>query len=156
MLNTLRTLLVVLSAFLLGACSTTTGPLQKPQVNIAGLSLEELGLFEQRFELRLRISNPNSFALPMEGLKAQLEINGQPFAEGLSNEKVSLRGLADTEVKVRVTTNLGSALKTLNKLLASRTPLQYRTAGTLYLPLVPGGLPFERKGELTLSDARNK
>ncbi len=157
MKNLLRWLLPALLATLalLTACSTHTGPFQKPQVNLAGVRLEELGLLEQRFELQLRVSNPNSFSIPLEGLQTKVELNGKPFAEGLSNEKVTLKALSDTVVKVRVTTNLASTLKTLNRLLAGNEPLRYRASGTLYLPLVPGGVPFDRTGEVPLLDARN-
>ncbi|MBE9610431.1 LEA type 2 family protein [Chitinilyticum piscinae] len=144
--------LILLVALVLAGCAANTGLFQRPQVNISGIRIEELGLLEQRFELQLRVSNPNGFAIPLDGLKASLEVNGKPFAEGLSNQKISLAALSDTTVKIKVTSNLASALKTLNRLMAADQPLNYRATGTLYLPMVPGGVDFDRSGEVPILD----
>ena len=130
---------------LLSACTGIPSHFEKPQVNLAGLQIAELGLIEQKFIVSLRVTNPNDINVPINGLNLKLDVNGQPFATGVSNEKVTLAKLGDTMIKVNVTTNLSSIwkqMKSLNK------PLAYSLNGKLLLPLVPGGLSFDRKGEL--------
>nr|WP_314901586.1 LEA type 2 family protein [uncultured Deefgea sp.] len=130
---------------LLSACTGIPSHFEKPQVNLAGLQIAELGLIEQKFIVSLRVTNPNDINVPINGLNLKLDVNGQPFATGVSNEKVTLAKLGDTMIKVNVTTNLSNIwkqVKSLNK------PLSYSLSGKLLLPLVPGGLSFDRKGEL--------
>ena len=70
----------VLVLSLLSACSGIVN-FEKPQVNLAGLEVLDLGLLEQKFVVSLRVTNPNDMALPIDGLKMKLDINGQPFAK---------------------------------------------------------------------------
>ena len=140
----LITLALLLS--LLSACNSLPSKFEKPQVNLAGIQIEELGLFEQKFVLSLRVSNPNDISLPMNGLKVQVDVNEKPFATGVSNQKITLPSLGEAMVKLNVTTNLSGILKQLKTL--QNQPLRYTVSGTLFVPLVPGGVPFDRKGEL--------
>ncbi|HEY5598379.1 MAG TPA: LEA type 2 family protein, partial [Kiloniellales bacterium] len=71
----------------LAACA----PIDKaepPEVSLADIKLLPGGLFEQKFQLELRVTNPNNFDLPLEGLSFKLALNDQPFAQGVSNESV--------------------------------------------------------------------
>jgi len=52
---------------LLAACGSAGDPVP-PLVRLADLRLMESSVFEQRFEIDLRIGNPNDFALPIDGL----------------------------------------------------------------------------------------
>jgi LEA14-like dessication related protein len=83
----MRALIIVLVA-LLAACANLAGLSQKPEVSLAGLKLTQLGLFEQRFSLQLRIQNPNDVDLPIDGLTFDVELNGQPFLKGVSDKAV--------------------------------------------------------------------
>ena len=69
---------------LLAGCAGISGLSQKPEVSLAGLELAELKLFEQRFKMKLRIQNPNDVELKINGLTFDVDINGLPFAKGLS------------------------------------------------------------------------
>lgn len=141
----MKKLVLISFLALLSACTGIPSHFEKPQVNLAGLQIAELGLIEQKFIVSLRVTNPNDINVPINGLNLKLDVNGQPFATGVSNEKVTLAKLGDTMIKVNVTTNLSSIwkqMKSLNK------PLAYSLNGKLLLPLVPGGLSFDRKGEL--------
>ena len=136
----------VLVLSLLSACSGIVN-FEKPQVNLAGLEVLDLGLLEQKFVVSLRVTNPNDMALPIDGLKMKLDVNGQPFATGVSNQKVTLPRLGETVVKVNVTTNLSNIWKQI-KAIQSKS-LAYTVSGQLFVPLVPGGISFNRQGELS-------
>ena len=90
-------LCMLLASFVwaLGGCASipTHKPIP-PEVNLVGLRVVELGLFEQRYELQLRVQNPNSFVLPISGMSYSPELNGEEFARGVSRGKVSLVGRA--------------------------------------------------------------
>jgi LEA14-like dessication related protein len=56
------------------------------RVNVAGLEpLAGEGL-EMRFNVKLRIQNPNDTPLEFQGVSLQLDLNGKPFASGVSDE----------------------------------------------------------------------
>ncbi|MBK7953510.1 MAG: LEA type 2 family protein [Candidatus Accumulibacter sp.] len=81
----MKTRLAVLSILLLSACAGLGGLAQKPEVSVAALNLVQMGLFEQRFALKLRIQNPNDVELRINGLSFEIELNGKSFITGLSD-----------------------------------------------------------------------
>lgn len=143
----MKKILTVATLALLSACTGIPTHFEKPQVNLAGLQIAELGLIEQKFIISLRVTNPNDISVPIDGLNLKLDVNGQPFATGVSNEKVTLPKLGETVVKINVTTNLSSILKQI-KTLQKDQALAYTVSGKLFVPLVPGGISFDRQGEL--------
>jgi LEA14-like dessication related protein len=142
----MKRLLIVLFALLLSACGTTRLD-QKPKVSLAGLELQEIGLFEQRFLVTLRVTNPNDDSVTIDGVEFKLELNDQHFASGVGKERITLPRMGDALVKLSVTTNLGSLWKQVRALQGGK-PIGYRMTGKLYAPWLPGGIPFDRKGEL--------
>lgn len=149
----MKRLLIVLCVAALGACAGLGSLARKPEVSIAGLSLVQARLFEQRFALRLRISNPNDVDLPINGLSFEVEINGQPFITGLSDRPVTVPRFGEATLEVMATSTAGSALKQLRELQkGGRERIDYRISGRLQLSGI-GALPFERRGDLQLPAA---
>ncbi|WP_373974972.1 LEA type 2 family protein [Chitinibacter sp. SCUT-21] len=140
--------LALFMLLVLAGCSSIPANFEKPQVNLASISIAKLGLLEQQFVLNLRVTNPNDFDIPINGLNVNVDLNNREFAQGVSNEKVTLPRLGEKIVKLNVTTNLGNVFKQLGALQSSDLKLAYKIRGKVYAPLIPGGLPFERTGEL--------
>ena len=98
--------------------------------------------------LRLRVQNPNDVDLPIRGLTFDVELNGQPFAKGLSDQAVVVPRFGEAVLEVKATSNLGSVLRQLRELRESgRERVDYRMFGRITLDGL-GSLPFERKGEI--------
>lgn len=153
----IRYLVLLAAAAVLIACNAIPSHFEKPQVSLANISLAKFGLLEQQFVLTLRVTNPNDYEIPVNGLHVNVDINNQPFAQGVSNEKVTLPRLGEQIVKMTVTTNLNQVLKQFKSLQSADIKLPYRIYGKVYAPLVPAGVAFERKGELDgLSDLAGK
>ena len=124
---------------------------QPPTIQLSNLRLGTPGLLSQELLLEIRIGNPNDFALPVNGLTFQLDVNGQRFADGLSNDSVtvprlgyatmSVTGSADTLAIVRQVLSLGN-----------RERMTYRLHGTAYVGHLGRNTPlsYDRKGELSL------
>lgn len=144
----MRRLFLLAACLLLTACAGVGSMVEKPRVSLAGIEIEGLGLFEQRFLVSLRITNPNDVSVTVEGVDFSLDLNGEHFASGMSREEVTLPRLGETEVKLKVTTRLGMLWKQLKALQSGERPLGYHLTGRLYAPWIPGGMPFERKDEL--------
>lgn len=136
------------AAVLLAGCSTAEP--EPPHVHVADLRLLDSTLFEQRFEINFRIGNPNDFALPLDGLTFDLEVNGESFARGFSNQRVTIPRLGEGNVSVAASTTLVELLRQI-RLLAGRTDVTYRLRGHAYLDsLDRRTVPYESAGSFRL------
>jgi len=125
-----------------------------PEVHVVDLRLLESSVFEQRFEVDLRIGNPNDFDLPLDGLTFDLEVNGEDFARGFSNEKVTVPRLGEARLSVVASTTLIELVRQM-QLLAERGDLSYRISGTAYFDsLVRRSAPYESEGTFSLGGPR--
>lgn len=143
----MRRILMLGCALLLSAC-VGIGNLDKPRVSLAGVALDDFNLFEQRFLVTLRVTNPNDTSVTIDGVDFDLSLNGEHFANGVGHDRVTLPRMGETLVTLKVTTNLNSLWKQLRTLQATNKPLAYRMTGKLHVPWVPGGIAFDRQGEL--------
>lgn len=143
-MNRFHTWLVCL---LLVGCSSLPMGAVAPKVSVADIDVKSMGLFEQRFDLGLRVTNPNDFELKIEGLDFDLEVNGRPFAKGLSSASALIPAAASTIIHVEAITeskNLISQVKTMPfEMLKEGVP--YKVKGRVKTDKTDW-MPFEHKG----------
>ena len=134
---------------LLGGCAA---PLQKPEVSLAGVELVGVGLVEQRLLLKLKISNPNDVDLPVKSLSFDLDLDGQPFAKGASEQPVTIARHAEAQLDVKVVSRLGDVIKQL-KAARQNGKLGYRIHGRVEFngSAGPTSVTFDRLGEVSLA-----
>lgn len=143
--------LAVISA--LTACAPF-GLSEPPEVSLVDLRPSEMALFEQRMAVMLRIRNPNDNALAVDGYRFAIELNGKPFARGISDQSVIVPRLSEATIEAAATV---STLDLVRQIIGvpERENLAYRISGTLF---VSGGLmrnvPFENSGEVDFKAAR--
>ena len=144
-----RILLLVLSATLLAGCATFRP--EAPEVRLAELSIDSIGLFEQRYRLGLRMRNPNDRALDVESLRFDLTLAGRSFADGVTTEGFTLPAGGEERVEVVVRSDLGSVLDLLSDWVDGERALPYRLSGDARLAGWGGiTVPFSRDGRLEL------
>jgi len=124
-----------------------------PQVRLADMRPLTGGLLEQRFRLDLRVTNPNDFALDIRAISVDLDLNGQPFASGLSNQATTVPALGNALIPVELSSGILEIARQLLGMTQS-TELSYSMKGTAYL----GGIgaddvPFEQSGSLGLGSS---
>lgn len=145
----LRAACAVLLVLGLAGCAAI-GSLQEPQVRLANLQLLDSTMFEQFMRVDLRLTNPNDVALHLDGMTFTLEVNGAPFAQGTSNQAVTVPRLGDAVVSVRASTTLFDMARQILA-LSEKQGIHYRVSGVVY---VRGGLrrtiPYEWKGTFDL------
>ena len=137
---------LALVAALLAGCAA---PLQKPEISLAGVELVGIGLVEQRLLLKLRIRNPNDVDLPVKALSFDLDLDGQPFAKGASEQPVTIARQAEAQLDVKVVSRFGEVLKQL-RAARQNGKLGYRVHGRVELE-GSGSVAFDRSGEVPLS-----
>ncbi|AAZ96102.1 lipoprotein, putative [Thiobacillus denitrificans ATCC 25259] len=144
----LRRALASCLVFILAACSALAPKPLPPEVSVAAVEVRSVGVFEQRFEILLRVTNPNAFALTIEALEFDLEVNGQPFARGLSPLPTPLGATAETEVVIEAVTRSDDLIRQLGTLARGQLKqgVPYRLRGRVKTDKSPRWLPFEHAG----------
>ncbi len=143
-------LAVLVFSLLLTACASV-GDVTPPSIQLANMRLASAGLLSQELVLQIRIGNPNDFDIPLNGLSFSLDVNGEPFAEGLSDESVTVPRLGYATMSVKGNTSTINLIRQLMALGASDS-IAYRLHGRAYVDGIAGSsaYPFDRRGELTL------
>lgn len=150
-----RFLCLFVFVFCLGGCATLTPRFENPAVEIISLKLLPGGALEQRFDVGLRVTNPNARALQLKGMSYSISINDFKLASGVTSNIPRIEGYASGDLVVPVTTSLVSSLRLAQSLMKSETrQINYRLeasldTGLLWLPRlkiveegeVPLGLP---------------
>jgi LEA14-like dessication related protein len=142
--------LMGLAALLALAACAQIGEMRSPQVHVVDIRLLQGGLLEQRFRVDLRIGNPNDFDLPLDGLTFELDLNGRHFAEGFTNQTVTVPRLGEARISVDASTTLIDMIEQA-LILGERSELSYRIEGVVYLRgMARRQMPYERGGRMRL------
>jgi LEA14-like dessication related protein len=147
-------LLIVVTAALPVLGCASTGDAVPPRVRLADMKFVRSGLFVQQIGLDLLVGNPNNFDIAIEGLTFELEINGRAFADGFSNQALTIPRLSEATVPVTASTTLLDLVQQA-LILGDKGDLSYRISGVTYLGgLHKRSLPYERAGKLRLLPER--
>lgn len=139
-----------LGPLLLAACATLNGLDTPPRVSLVRFEPVEIQLLEQRYLATVRIQNPNSVDLPISGMDYAISINDSQFADGVSNQQVTIPAYGEETLEVSVTSTLAGLLDQLQRFSTGDGKVRYRIAGKLAISGIPTGVPFEREGEVDL------
>lgn len=137
---------------LLASCATVPPDIEPPKISITNLAPKEFALFEQRFDVQLRIQNPNQQDLGINGIRFDIELNEREFANGMSGERLTVPRFGSQVLNVEVVTGTTSFIRQFqefNKTGANN--LRYRLKGTAFVD-APSSfkLPFDEKGDIDL------
>lgn len=92
----------------LAACSVVPPlDLRAPRLEVADLSIVDLGLSQLRFAVVVRADNPNDVDVPLTDLKFDLDLLGRPFASGIAAEPrlvLPRRAVRDVPIEFSVPT----------------------------------------------------
>ena len=140
-------------AILLAGCAGFGKPIEKPRVSLAHIRVEDFTGFETVFQIQLRVINTNDMDLKVKGIEAELEINDQPFAVGVSNTPVKIPSFGTELVTITVYSSVIKMFRSVYGLQESEE-LNYRLNGKLRVAgdsVLADTLPFESEGVVTLS-----
>ena len=139
-----------LLAVLVCACSSMQH-FEAPQVSIAGVQVVSLDVWQQRLRVHLHVHNPNDVPLPVKRIEYSVEVAGQQFASGSSDDGFTVPAGGDAEFDTTITTNVASTL--IGVLARGGGPGQsvdYRLTGKVVLPGFLPTLPFDQSGTFKL------
>ncbi len=144
--------LLCLCVLVLSGCATVN--FESPKLSVVSVGMVSADVFSQQFRIRLHVSNPNDRDLPIKGIEYKLFLQGDSFAEGLSNQPFLVPALGEAEFDTVVRTNFMSSIgRMLSKLNSSDDgKVQYAFVGTVLLSKgVLRKIPFSEQGMVDLS-----
>jgi len=145
-----RWCLIVLVLLLLG-CAAFQQNVERPRINIANVMPRDIKLFEQVFDLELRIQNPNDTPLEVNGLAFDLELNDKRFATGVSNQSLVIDPLSSGVIHVEAITTLVGFLRQVAEYQQTQNPrVSYRIKGVIYSGSAGTKLHFDDGGEIKI------
>ena len=157
-MNRLTMALMPLFLVILSGCATLAGD-DAPNVRVVGLEpLPSEGL-EVRFDLKLRVQNPNESALHYDGMSVSLDLDGRGLASGVSDTSGDVPRFSETVLTVPVSISAFSAIRQLWARAGDMQseggslgqPIAYSLTGKLGAGKGSSGVTrFSDKGELNL------
>ena len=152
------TIIAIFVAYLaIAGCAGIGKQLNPPRISLANIRVQEVSGLETVFQIQMRVFNTNDVDLRVKGIEAELEINGQPFATGVSNTPVEIPSFGTELVTVTVYSSVIRIFKSVYGLKES-AELKYRLNGKLRVAGVNGlpvSLPFESDGQVTLQPSKD-
>ena len=141
--------IAVLGALLAG-CAEAFRDAEPPEVSLASLAFDQPGLFEQRLRLDVRLRNPNDFALDVERLLFDLEVNDQELGRGWTTESFEVPAFGDSIVPVTIVVPTSDLIERIME-MARNQRLDYRLKGEAKLSnTIFGTVPFDQVGNFAL------
>jgi LEA14-like dessication related protein len=146
---------VFVAGLALAGCAGIGRQLEPPRISLAHIQPQAFSGLEAVFQIKLRVFNTNDVDLKVKGIEADLEINGKPFATGVSKAAVTIPSFGNELVPVTVYSSVVDIVKGIHG-LQDAEQLEYRLKGKLRVTadgMIATSLPFESEGQLTLNDS---
>jgi LEA14-like dessication related protein len=137
------------------ACSAFAPKIEVPRLSLVRVAMTSADIFNQQFLVRVHVENPNDRELPVKGIDYRLFLEGDSFAEGLSEKPFVVPAKGETEFDMVVRTNFVSGLGRLMSRLNGRDQVQYVVEGKVLTDLgMVKKIPFQETGTVSLGVVR--
>jgi LEA14-like dessication related protein len=150
-MNKLVTRFLVIIALLATAssCSALRPKLEAPRLALVHVAMTSADIFNQQFLVRVNVQNPNDRDLKINGLDYKLFLEGDSFAEGLSNKPFTIPAMGETDFDMTVRTNFVSGIGRLISRLNGRSQINYTLEGKLLTDIrFLKRIPFQEQGSV--------
>lgn len=161
-LRHLMPVFLLLVSSLLAACAGVGTYLQRPKVALLSMALVSATPLEQRFVLKLRVTNPNDSDLDITGLSFDLDVNDIALATVVRHEYTKIPRFSSEILEAQASANLLTLPKLLRDAAKAGGVLRYRVKGAAVLGTPAGRhlastvtqvterLPFDHQGEFQI------
>lgn len=136
---------------------TGTFPVVKiPTISLDGFRVTDLSFSKAEVELDLKVNNPNSFGMNIQGLNYGVELNGISPVSGEISQSVSVNERSSETITIPATFNLAELGLSAYRLLRSDEPISYSLVGNAEvgadLPFFEiSSFQFDRSGEIDIN-----
>lgn len=138
---------------MVSGCATLPNLLKDPSIALESVSLANNNLLSPRFKLVLRVTNPNSIALPIKGMSYAITIQGVDLFSGATDEVPHIAAYSDTLLTLELGTDIIKAGNLLRLLLdKSINTINYNLGAQIDLSGIPASFTINEAGEIDLMD----
>lgn len=143
-------ILCCLWAFLGSGCASLRPDFETPSVGITSFkSLSSQGLFP-KFEIGIRVVNPNAANLSLRGMSYKVFLNEYEIVAGAANELPVVPAYSEAEFKVIATVGLLEGIRFVNDLLQNTGgQIAYRLQTKLDVGAMVPAIRVEKTGSLS-------
>lgn len=136
------------------ACSSITTKPIKPSIELISVSPLNISLSEQKLRFKLKVSNPNSFSLPIQSIDFIARFNQTDIASGKSKHTTLVPANGDAMLTLDVTAGIDRLMTTLQTLLQGQTlNMNYELAGSVKIENWSTPIPFDVSAEMDIDNA---
>ncbi|MCW8864607.1 MAG: LEA type 2 family protein [Colwellia sp.] len=150
-------LLFVAVMFFLSSCATMNLDYEEPSVELISFKVLPANGFEQNFAIGLKLTNPNDFELPINGISYRLNVAGETLAHGVASNIPTAGAYGESRFVVPVSASLIGGFKVIRALMSNQgQDISYQLKAKLDvdIPFVPvltvienGMLPLGQKAK---------
>ncbi len=135
-MKTIRLVILILAAAL-SACASLSPGYEEPTVTLSSFKALPSEGMVPAFEIGLRIINPNSQALNLNGIVYTISLEGYELVKGVGKDFPVIDGYSEGEVKLTAAANLLAGIRFVGDMMQSqRESMEYEFKAKLDL----GGL----------------
>lgn len=139
----------------LTSCAILSPSIEAPKVTLETLEMLPPTGMSQRFDIGLRMSNPNDRPIKINGIAYTLALNGYKLVDGVGNNVPEVAAFSEVSFTVQASTNLFEAVRFINSFLAGdgAEQLDYRLKADLAIAGLPMRVSVEEAGKVPLLGA---
>ena len=143
-----------LLALLLGSCATLSPDYEEPTVTLSSFrALPSEGMVPA-FEIGLRIINPNSQTLNLEGIVYTISLEGYELVKGVGKDFPAIEGYSEGKVTLTAAANLLAGIRFLGDMMDSQgESLTYEFKAKLDLGGLYPSIRVSESGEIRLGSS---
>jgi LEA14-like dessication related protein len=155
-MSILKRALLALPLLLLFGCGSLTPGFEQPQVNITSFTLapNSTGV-APRFNIGIRVVNPNRIALPLRGMSYSVEIEGNRILNGATPNLPTVPAYDTADFVIEASPDLLGSVRLLSDLFSrQRTSLGYTFTARIDTAGMLPSINVEESGNFGLPASR--
>jgi LEA14-like dessication related protein len=126
-----------------------------PRLSLVSVAMTSADIFNQQFVVKVNVENPNDRALPITGIDYKLFLEGDSFAEGLTEKPFTVPAQGDIDFDLTVRTNFVSGAARLLSRLNGREQVNYVVEGKVLTDIsMLKKIPFQETGTVNIKVLR--
>jgi hypothetical protein len=148
-----RGLFIIALLVTLTSCATLDPDYEEPTVTLSSFkALPSEGMIPA-FEIGLRIINPNSQTLDLQGIVYTVSLDGYELVKGVGKDFAPIEGYSEGTVKLTAAANLLTGVRFLTDRMQSQGgPMEYGFKAKLDLGGFYPSIRVEEKGDINLNE----
>jgi LEA14-like dessication related protein len=143
---------------MLASCAWLSPTMQPPKVVLESIQMLPSNGLNQRFNIGLRMTNPNDHPLKVNGISYTLALNGYDLIDGVGNNIPEVAPYSEVTFNVQASTNLMEAIMFVNDFLGGQAQgdLNYRLRANIAVSGLLGKLVIDQAGVVPLAATKTR